>query len=308
MKDNQLADIVVMVSPDTFGFNPQTAASNVFQQNIDLPEIKLRNLAMEEFRKMVDKLEEEKIKVLVLGSRVDLVTPDAVFPNNWFSHHQDGTLVLYPMMADNRRLERQLFKLKNLLNNAGISHLKIIDLTTNEANNLFLEGTGSLVLDRENKIAYAMESPRTNRDLFYLWCEKMSYDPVFFHAYDEKKVPVYHTNVLMSVGKKFAVICFESIESKKERSLIIKKLIDNKKRIIPISLKQMHKFCANILELESEDGFSKIVLSRTAFEALTSGQKKSLETFGKLVVADIPTIERVGGGSARCMMAEIFIS
>lgn len=307
MKDRQLTGTVVMVSPDSFGFNSETASSNVFQSRIELSEVNLRNLAIKEFRSMVEELRKEKIKVLILGSRIDVATPDAVFPNNWFSHHQDGSLVLYPMLAENRRMERQPYNLKNLLNDAGINHLKTVDMTPSEKNRLFLEGTGSLILDRVNKIAYAMESPRTTKNAFLDWCEKMGYEPVFFHAFDEKNVPVYHTNVLMSVGKNFAVVCLESIKSGEEKMTLIKKLTGSGKKIIPISVKQMHKFCANILELESTDGFSKIVMSRTSFDALTTGQKKSLESFGKLIVVDIPTIEKVGGGSARCMMAEIFV-
>lgn len=296
-----------MVSPDKFGFNPQTAATNVFQHIPSASEKEVRDKAMKEFSEMVSILEKEKIKVLILGSRVDVITPDAVFPNNWFSHHQDGKLVLYPMMAKNRRDEKQPNNLKNLLNDAGINHLKIIDLSDGEKNQMILEGTGSMVLDRENKIAYAMESPRTSEKEFKSWCEIMGYEPVFFHAYDEKSVPVYHTNVLMSIGKKFTIICLESVKSHDEKMVLIKKLTGSGKKIIPISIKQMHDFCANILELESIDGFSKIIMSKTAYESLTSDQKKSLESFGKLIVADISTIEKIGGGSARCMMAEIFI-
>ncbi|MBI5127337.1 amidinotransferase [Candidatus Roizmanbacteria bacterium] len=306
MKYSQLTDTVVMISPDQFGFNPQTAVTNVFQHHLSLSEKEVRDKAMKEFRNMVEVLKMEKVRVLVLGSRVGVVTPDAVFPNNWFSHHQDGRLVLYPMLAENRRRERQFFNLKNLLSDVKINHIKEVDFSSDEKKGLILEGTGSLVLDRENQMAFAMESPRTTKREFDRWCLNMGFEGIFFHAQDSANIPVYHTNIIMSIGREFVVICLESIKSQTEKLLIIKKLTAAGKKIIPISLKQMYKFCANILQLVSTNGSSIIVMSRTVFEALTSGQKTSLEKYGKLVVVDIPTIEAVGGGSARCMLAEIF--
>ncbi len=305
-KYSQLTDTVVMISPDQFGFNPQTAGTNVFQHQLSLSKKEVRDKAIKEFRNMVELLESEKIRVLVLGSRVGVITPDAVFPNNWFSHHQDGRLVLYPMLAENRRRERQFLNLKNLLSDVKINHIKEVDFSGDENKGLILEGTGSLVLDRENQMAFAMESPRTTKKEFDRWCLKMGFEGIFFHAQDSTDVPVYHTNVVMSIGREFAVICLESIKSQAEKLLIIKKLTVAGKKIIPISLKQMYKFCANILQLVSIGGSSKIIMSKTAYETLTSGQKTSLEKYGKLVIVDIPTIETIGGGSARCMLAEIF--
>lgn len=306
MKNLQLTNTVVMISPDQFGFNSETAATNVFQHQSNLKQREVKDKAMNEFNNMVSKLESEGIRVLVLGSRVDVITPDAVFPNNWFSHHQDRSLVLYPMLAKNRRLERQYYNLKNLLNDAGINNIKKVDFTSDEEKGLILEGTGSMALDRENKIVYAMESPRTIKDEFYNWYKIMGYEPIFFHAYDKKNVPIYHTNVIMSVGKEFAVICLESIKSPQEKQTIIKKLTETGKKIIPVSIKQVFNFCANILQLVSKEGLSKIVMSRTAFNGFTNKQKSTLEKYGKLIIVDIPTIETIGGGSARCMLAEIF--
>lgn len=301
-----LSNTVVMVSPDQFGFNPQTAMTNAFQHHMNISESRLKNQAMEEFKKMVTTLEKEKIKVLVLGSRVNTVTPDAVFPNNWFSHHVDGTLVIYPMMASNRRLERQSHNLKNLLNDAGINHIKILDLSSDEIDNKILEGTGSLVLDRDRLVAFAMESERTNKQEFEKWCRIMGFEGVFFHAYGPDSKPVYHTNVVMGLGGKFAVVCFDAIALESERYLVEKKLRNLKREIIPINLAQMSKFCANILELRSTDKKSKIIMSESAYKGFTSSQRITLGKYGSLIKVAIPTIETVGGGSARCMIAEIF--
>lgn len=301
-----LSSTVVMVPPERFGFNSQTAMTNTFQRHMNLSGSRLRNRAMEEFKEMVAVLENEKIKVLVLGNRMNVVTPDAVFPNNWFSHHDDGRLVIYPMMAPNRRLERQSHNLKNLLNDAGINHIKIVDLSSDELDDRILEGTGSLVLDRDRLVAFAMESERTNKREFEKWCRIMGYEGVFFHAYDQDLKPVYHTNVVMGLGEKFAVVCLDAITLESERYLVEKKLQDMKKEIIPITLTQMSKFCANILELKSIDKKSKIVMSSSAYEGFTPSQRTTLKKYGALVTVAIPTIETVGGGSARCMIAEIF--
>lgn len=301
-----LANTVVMVSPDKFGFNPQTAGTNPFQHNIALPPQKLRDRAMNEFRNMVAILEKEKIRTLILGSRIDVVTPDAVFPNNWFSHHRDGKLVVYPMFAENRRMERQPHNLKNLLNDAGIDHIKMIDMTKDELVNQFLEGTGSMVLDRKNRVAFAMESERTHRQEFNKWCRKMGYDGFFLHALDSDLKPIYHTNIVMSLGDRYAVVCLNAINSEKERYLLEKKLRQIKKEIIPITVEQMDRFCGNIIQLNSTDKKPKIIMSETAYGAFTPSQKATLKKYGKLVTVPIPTIETVGGGSARCMIAEIF--
>lgn len=300
------AATVVMVSPDQFGFNPQTAETNPFQRILEASELEIRNKALKEFNEMVKKLEEEKIKVLVLGSRVDVSTPDAVFPNNWFTHHSDGRLVVYPMMAQNRRLERQPHNLKNLLNDAKINHIKIIDMTADEKTGRILEGTGSMVLDRDNRVAFAMESTRTNKQEFEKWCREMDYEGVFFHGFDDKAKPIYHTNIAMGLGEKFAVICFDVVSSVKEKYMVETKLKNLGKEIISITIPQMNDYCANIIELRSSDNKSKIIMSKTAWHAFTPAQRTTLAKYGEPVVVDIPTIETAGGGSARCMIAEIY--
>jgi hypothetical protein len=205
-----LTNIVVMVSPDQFGFNPQTANTNYFQHTIALSPELIKNRAMKEFKEMVNILEKEKIKVLILGSRVNVVTPDAVFPNNWFTHHAGGRLVVYPLLTKNRRLERQPHNLKNLLQDAGINHIKMVDFSEEERKNRILEGTGSLVLERDKKVAFAVESERTNKDMFEKWCREMGYEGFLFHAQDTNTRPVYHTNVVMGMGDGFAVVCLDA--------------------------------------------------------------------------------------------------
>lgn len=295
-----------MISPDQFGFNPETAGTNAFQHKIDIEQNELQKKAMEEFNRMVSILREKEIRVLVLPSRRDVITPDAVFPNNWFSSHEDGKIVLYPMLAPNRRAERQAKALEEILSQNGIDSLQIVDLTDEENRGKILEGTGSLVFDRKNKVGYAMESARTTKIMFDQWCQLMGYQGIFFHAYDKNSLPIYHTNVVMSIGEGFAVFCLESIKDQHEKRMLKEKLEENGRELIPISLKQTYSFCGNILHLKTTKGNKIIVMSKNAFEAFTLEQKNQLKKFGELVMVDIPTIEKVGGGSARCMLAEIF--
>ena len=240
---NQLTDTVVMISPDQFGFNHQTATTNVFQNKVNIEEKELQKKALQEFTNMVSLLKSKDINILILPSRKDVVTPDAVFPNNWFSSHGKGKIVLYPMLAVNRRAERQPDALKKVLSQAGINNLKIINMSNQENQGKILEGTGSLVLDRKNKVAYAMESPRTTKIMFDLWCKKMDYQPVFFHAYDKNNLPIYHTNVVMSVGDGFSVACLESIKDPSEKQMLKERLETDGRKLIPISLKQKYSFC-----------------------------------------------------------------
>lgn len=301
-----LTDTVVMISPDQFGFNPETAVTNVFQHKINIEESELQKKAMEEFIGMVSLLKSKGINVIILESRKDVVTPDAVFPNNWFSSHDGGKIVLYPMLAPNRRAERQPEALQKALLQSKIPVLEFIDLTEEEKNGDVLEGTGSLVLDRVNKIAYAMESPRTSQSVFDKWCKKLEYQGIFFHAYDKDNLPIYHTNVVMSIGEEFVVICMDSIKDQLEKRLLIKKFEETGKKLITISLKQVYAFCGNILQLRTIEENKVIVLSKIALDTFTTDQKKLLEKFGELLPVNIQMIEKVEGGSARCMMAEIF--
>lgn len=308
----QLTDTIVMISPDQFGFNPETAVDNPYQHQ-PIEALEARKKVLIEFDSTVQTLEKNDIQVLVLPSRKDIITQDAIFPNNWFSHHgqggNSGTIVLYPMRAENRRAERQIDNLRGLLTTIDIIDPAILDLTAEEIYSRPLEGTGSLVLDRVHKVAFAMESQRTNGETFQLWCQKMGYDGVFFHAQDKTSKPVYHTNIVMSIGEKFAVVCFEAMNKEGDKSYVRQTLLRLGKDIIDISAEQMNTFfCGNILQMRSRKNESKVILSERALEGFQKfGQAKRLERYGQLVPVNIPTIEEVGGGSARCMLAEIFV-
>lgn len=301
----QLANTLVMVSPDHFGFNQETAESNIFQHKVSQSEKETQQKAMQEFKQAVETLESAGLKILTLNSPEEL-TPDAIFPNNWFSHHADGRLVIYPMLAKNRRAERQAENLKNLLIKNGLTP-KIINLTEDENQGHILEGTGSLVLDRENKVAFAMESPRTVKTEFEKWCTIMGYKGVLFHSYDKDGFPIYHTNVTMSVGREYTVICLQSIKNIPERETVSAMLYDLNKEIIELSIEQVYQYCGNTLQVVDAKGNPKIIMSETAKYGFSSNQLKSLEKYGEIVTLDIPTIETVGGGSARCMLAEVFL-
>lgn len=306
----QLTDTVIMIPPDQFGYNPQTAPTNRImtdeakQKGLD-PQI-IRDQAVREFNGMVAKLREADIEVLILDNRPGEITPDAVFPNNWFSHHVDGQLIIYPMLVPNRRAERQVENLKVLLADAQFRKPEIHDLSELENEDLILEGTGSLVLDRVNKVAYAMESERTTEETFRRWISNMDYEGFFFHAFDKDNLPFYHTNVVMSIGAGFAVACPAAIKDEEERALFVEKLRENDRELIRISLEQVREFCGNILHVNSTSGKQKIIMSEKAFKAFSTEQLAALDKFGDLIAVDITTIETNGGGSARCMLAEVF--
>jgi hypothetical protein len=309
----QTTNTVFMVSPDYFGFNVQTSESNVFQnllENLGRDAQSLRDDALSEFASMTADLQAAGIEVIHVPSRQGVETPDAVFPNNWFSVHQTANggryLVLYPMLASNRRLERQPATLIEAMRARGMSVDKVIDLTAYEAEDKFLEGTGSMILDREHGVAFAALSPRTHLDVLQDFASQTGYRPVVFYSVDPAGTAVYHTNVIMSVGAKFAVLCVDSIADKDEQARVLKELHDLGKTVIDIRFDQVLKMCGNILELQDKEGRSVIVMSRTAFDHFTAEQKSTLTEFGTLLPVDIPVIEAVGGGSARCMLGEVF--
>jgi hypothetical protein len=293
-----------MIRPVSFGFNEQTAESNAFQ-NRDADQQAVQDKALTEFDHFVKTLEHAGVQVTVVNDTPQPHTPDSIFPNNWVSFHDDGTIFLYPMQAENRRLERREDIITNLEDQFKVSH--IIDLSRFEADHRFLEGTGSMVLDRENKIAYACLSPRTDKQVLDLFCEQAGYKAISFDAADEHGKAIYHTNVLMCVGSKFAVICADSIPNPHERIVVLESLKSNQKEVITISFEQMNRFAGNMLEVKNDKGETLIVMSKNAFNALDSEQKTTLEKYGNLVYADINTIETNGGGSARCMMAEVHL-
>ncbi len=307
-KSAQLTDTLLMISPDQFGFNNQTATTNTFQNNLPHNSEEIRNKAVLEFNAAVASLRKNNIRVLICPSREDVITPDAVFPNNWISFHNElssTNIILYPMLAPNRRAERQLDNVSRALG-LQIDHSAILDLTHYEATESFLEGTGSLILDRRRKVAFAHESARTSCSVLDDFCNKTGYRPVKFHAYDKNKKPIYHTNVVMTIGEDFSTVCFEAMKDVRERETVKKELTTLGLETIPITLDQLHSFCGNILQVRSILGKNKIIMSVTAYDAFTKDQRKQLLDHGDLVPVSIPTIETIGGGSARCMLAEVF--
>lgn len=305
----QSTNTVVMVSPDYFQYNIETAKTNAFQtKNKSIPAKELQDTVIYEFTQAVVKLKKNDLRVITLPSPPN--TPDAVFPNNWFSVHAmtngECVLVLYPMLTPNRRAERQIDVLKKALEERNIVITRIVDFTNYEKNNIALEGTGSMVLDRPNRIAYAALSSRTTEPALTHFTEDMQYKLIPFHSMDEMNQLIYHTNVMMSVGSNFAVICTKSISNKIEREHVIAHLNMTGKNIIDISMRQMREMAGNILELRSTKNERLIVLSSTALAAFTAQQTQELAKYGKLLPIDIKTIETIGGGSVRCMLAEIF--
>lgn len=293
-----------MIRPVGFGFNEQTAGSNAFQ-NRDADQQAVHDKALFEFDRFVKTLQNNGVNVTVINDTVQPHTPDSIFPNNWVSFHNDGSVFLYPMQAENRRLERREDIITDLEDNFKVAH--VIDLSRFEADNRFLEGTGSMVLDRDNKIAYACLSPRTDKEVLNYFCEQAGYQSISFEAIDEKGKAIYHTNVLMCVGSKFAVVCTESIPNPHERITVLESLKSTNKEVIDISFTQMNSFAGNMLEVKNDKNETLIVMSQNAYQALTIEQISTLEKYGKLVYADINTIEINGGGSARCMMAEVHL-
>lgn len=295
---------LLMIRPVSFGFNEQTAANNTFQsQSGDQQSVQTRALA--EFDGLVKVLRDNGVSVTVIEDTVEPHTPDSIFPNNWISFHETGDVFTYPMQAENRRLERREDIITKLEDNFKVKH--IIDLSRFEHDGQFLEGTGSMVLDREHKIAYACLSPRTSTKVLDTFCKQTGYRQVTFHAFDQNGFAIYHTNVMMCIGTNFAVACLDSINDAIEKEDFIHSLKSTGKQIIDISFDQMNHFAGNMLEIRNNAGDTLIVMSRSAFDILNYQQKAILSSFGKLIYSDINTIETNGGGSARCMIAEVHL-
>ena len=307
----QTTSNVLMIEPIAFGFNAETAQNNYFQQNDDTPEAKIQANALCEFRNMVNMLRDKGINVIVEKDTLEPHTPDSIFPNNWVSFHSCGRVILYPMCAVNRRPERREEILKRI-EQEGFFIKEKIDLTgyEKEESPEFLEGTGSMILDRENHIAYACLSQRTNRHLFELFCREMEYRPVMFSSFqsvDNKRLPIYHTNVMMCVANKYVVICLDTIDDKEERQAVEHSIKDSGKEIIEISESQMHQFAGNMLQVSNSMGESFLVMSDSAYCSLREDQIETIEKYNQIIHPAIPTIEHYGGGSARCMIAEVFL-
>lgn len=295
---------ILMVRPFQFYFNQQTAANNFFQSNINIENS--NELAIAEFDAMVEQLRTHKIKVQVVQDTKDPSTPDSIFPNNWFSTHAGGTLCLYPMYAKNRRAERKLSVIDFLQKNYKIENL--LDLTDLEKEGKFIEGTGSMVLDHQNKISYGCLSERLDKEAFTYWCNKMQFKPISFKALDHKAQSIYHTNVMMCMGNQFVVICLESIPDEQEKQIVLESFLQTNKEVITISQDQLNHFAGNMLQVFDVDEKPHLILSNQAYKTLNVAQLKSLEKYNPLLPISIPTIEALGGGSTRCMMAEIYLS
>jgi hypothetical protein len=295
---------ILMVRPFQFYFNQQTAANNFFQSNINIENA--NELAIAEFDKMVEQLRVNHIKVNVVKDTKDPSTPDSIFPNNWISTHADGTLCLYPMYAKNRRAERKSTVIDFLHSNYIIQN--ILDLTDLENEGTFLEGTGSMVLDHQNKIAYGCLSERLDQAAFVNWCHKMQFKPITFKAVDDNAQPIYHTNVMMCLGNQFVVICLDSITDALEKQIVLESLLKTNKEVITISQDQLNHFAGNMLQVFDMNEKPHLIMSHQAHSSLQPAQVKSLEKYNPILPISIPTIEALGGGSTRCMMAEIFLS
>ncbi len=303
----QSAAAVLMVRPARFGFNSQTAPSNSFQH---LPpagvQSELQALALSEFDGLADGLRREGVNVIVADDSPLPAKPDALFPNNWVSFHRDGTVVLYPMLAPNRRSERRDDVLRQVSGDGGFRITRTVDLSYREQQGKYLEGTGSLVLDRAGHVAYAGVSPRTDLDVLGEFAQQLDYELVTFEALDGSGSAIYHTNVLMAIGARFAVVCGAAITQQRHRDAVYSMLRARGREIIEISPAQMLEFAGNLLEL-APAGTNVIALSTTAWRSLDAGQRRALERYGRILAADIPVIERCGGGGVRCMLAEIHL-
>ena len=303
----QLAECVLMIRPVCFRSNPLTAQSNRFQGKSSLAADAQQAAALREFDGLVDTLRQAGIEVIVVEDTPEPETPDSIFPNNWISLHADGRVVLYPMEAENRRTERRLEIIENLSEKQGFSITEIVDLSGHEKSAHYLEGTGSMVLDRANRIAYACLSSRTHLDVLGDFAQRMNYTVVAFDAADREGVPVYHTNVLMNVGEKLAVICDEAIRQPEQREAVVGQLRDSGHDVIHLSYAQLEAFAGNMLELRNSSGERVIAMSQVAFDALDEQQIGKLEANGRIVCAPIDTIELSAGGSVRCMLAEVHL-
>jgi len=301
---------LIMVRPKHFNFNKETAENNHFQkEEKNITEIEIRDKAIKEFNSFSKLLIKKGIEVKIFNDRDDIITTDSVFPNNWISFHENGDVFLYPMYSKNRRKERRSDIIKELIN-MGYYVKSTIDLTYFEKENKFLEGTGSMVLDRENKICYAAVSERTNNDLLIEFCSRTEFELVSFKSYQSvgnERKEIYHTNVIMCVADKYAIICLESVDNKKEKEKIIEKLKDTNKRIIKISEDQCSKFAGNMLQVENVKNEKFLIMSESAYNSLDDKQIATINEFNEIIHSDLKTIEKLGGGSARCMIAENFL-
>jgi hypothetical protein len=301
MNHPQCARRIAMVRPAAFGYNEETASNNFFQQKNSPGN--LHTAALQQFDKMVMQLKENAIDILLMEDNPAPAKPDAIFPNNWFSCN-NHTITIFPMEAANRRWEKRQELIEQIQNATGIT--SITDLSFYEAQSVFLEGTGSMVFDHVNKVAYACYSSRTHETLFAEYCAQIKYLPLGFDAFDQDGRRIYHTNVMCCVGERFAVICLEAVASDIDRKKIEYELASTGHEIITISFEQMNRFAGNMLELINSEGIHMLVMSETAYQALSDKQVEAMEKYATILALDISLIESASGGSVRCMMAELF--
>lgn len=305
----QVTNTILMIRPVGFRKNEQTAVNNYFQEDLDIKNAEINAKAQEEFDAFVNALQAKGVNVVVVNDTKQPDTPDSIFPNNWISFHSNGTVGLYPMFAENRRNERRE-DILDILEEKGFNIDHTIDYTSAEEEKLYLEGTGSILLDRVNKKAYCALSVRADEDLFIEFCEDFEYTPVVFTAnqtVNGKRLPIYHTNVMMCLAEDFSVICLDTIDDKKERKNVVKHLKVDGKEVIAITEKQMHSFAGNMLQVLGKDNKRYLVMSSAAYNSLTKAQISVIEKTSEIIHSSLETIETCGGGSARCMMAEVFL-
>jgi hypothetical protein len=303
----QTTSHILMVRPAHFAFNEETAANNAFQSRDGaLSAEAMRKQAMLEFDEMVRRLREAGVDVIVVKDSSRPIKPDAVFPNNWITFHQEGFIVTYPMFAPTRRRERRRTVIDQVVA-AGFTSEKRVNLEFNERLNRFLEGTGSIIFDHRNKLAYACISPRTDADLLNELCQRIGYQPVVFRAVDGNGQDIYHTNVMMALGETFVVICLDTVKDARERAMLLETFEKTGKQVVDISLDQMNRFAGNMLQVRNDKGQTILVMSEQAYRSLNQAQVATLEKHTRLLFSPLTTIETYGGGSARCMMAEVFL-
>lgn len=302
----QTANKVLLVRPAAFGFNTETSDSNTFQQNSTVSHVIIQQRALEEFDRFVETLTKNGIEVIIHNDKPEPAKPDAIFPNNWIGFHPEGKIVLYPIMAPNRRWERQPELIQQLEKENGLTVNELVDLSYLEKDGMYLEGTGSVVFDHENETAYCSLSARSDSRAFHLLCKALKYEGVEFESFDRNNKAIYHTNVIMSIGTNWTVVCLDAVTDKAKKAKLLQNLIWTGREIIKISIEQMQLFCGNVLELRNSEEKLLTVMSKTAYEGFSAEQLDLLSANGKIIAVDIPTIEQYGGGSARCMMAEIF--
>ena len=301
----QTTDTVLMIEPVAFGFNEQTAVNNYFQVQ---QEGNVQDKALKEFNDFVEKLRAKDINVITIKDTLEPKTPDSIFPNNWVSFHADGKVVLYPMFAENRRLERRDDIINQIKEQFEVT--EVVDYSGAEKDNLFLEGTGSMIFDHDNKLAYGSVSLRLDEGLFRKFCSDFGFQPVVFHSYQtagEERLPIYHTNVMMCVADQFVVICLDCIDDESERNNVIETIKNSGKELIEISEDQMQNFAGNMLQVQNQSGKRFLVMSQSAYKSLNRDQVSAIEKYCEIIYSDLEVIETNGGGSARCMLAEIFL-